>query len=163
MIIREADAARDAARIAEIYKPYVEDTDISFETVAPDEEEIRRRILNLQPDYPYFVAEDESGHLLGYCYAHPWKARVSYNPTLETSIYLRPEAKGLGIGTALMHKLTEAARGKGFVSLIACITADNEESCAFHRKLGFEQVSLFKKVGRKFGRLLDVADFQYML
>ena len=47
--------------------------------------------------------------------------------------------------------------------LIACVTAENAASVAFHKRIGFEQVSHFKNVGCKFGRLLDVVDLQYTL
>ena len=47
--------------------------------------------------------------------------------------------------------------------LVACITYGNESSIKFHERLGFEQVSHFKQVGMKFGRTLDVVDYQLIL
>ncbi|MDE7388924.1 MAG: GNAT family N-acetyltransferase [Muribaculaceae bacterium] len=160
--IRPVNPISDASAIADIYRWYVTDTTISFEVEPLSAEAMRCRIESLFPDFPYFVWED-NGRILGYCYAHPWKERSAYNPTLETTIYLAPEAQGRGIGTRLMQKLIEECRRRGYLSLIACVTADNEPSCVFHRSLGFHQVSLFRRVGRKFGRLLDVADFQLLL
>lgn len=101
--------------------------------------------------------------MAGYCYAHPWKERAAYSNTLETTIYLHPDFKGRGTGTALMDRLVADCRRMGFKALIACITGENEASIAFHRKLGFEQASLFRSVGYKHGRWLDVVDMELLL
>ena len=161
-MIRKADPATDAEAICDIYKGYVENTTITFETVAPDVEEMRKRIDEIGERFPYLVSV-ENGKVEGYCYAHPWKERAAYYPTWETTVYLNPAAKGKGAGKKLMLKLIDECRERGARSLIACITAENETSCNFHERLGFQRVSLFKEVGKKFGRFLDVADYQFML
>ena len=77
--------------------------------------------------------------------------------------YGDPGLQKRGTGEALMRKLIEECRHRGFHSLIACITADNRPSIALHEKLGFRKVSGFKEVGMKFGRWLDVEDYQLLL
>ena len=47
--------------------------------------------------------------------------------------------------------------------LIACITEGNEASYALHEKLGFEKVSYFREVGRKFGKWLGIVDYELIL
>lgn len=152
----------DAAQIAEIYNRYILETTISFETQPLSAEDMRIRIEEISSYFPYFVAEN-NGKLTGYCYAHPWKERAAYCKTLETTIYLASEAKGRGLGTRLMTQLIKECRNRGYHALIACITAENEESCQFHERLGFKKVSHFEQVGQKFGRWLDVADYELML
>ena len=61
-----------------------------------------------------------------------------------------------------MQKLIEACRENGYRALIACITEGNEASNILHERLGFKQVSHFKKVGLKFDRWLDVADYELL-
>lgn len=159
-MIRPLRAAEDAAAVAAIYAPFVQDTTISFETSPPGEEEMRERLLHLPfPGYAY----EEAGIVLGYCYAHPWKERPAYSRTLETTLYLAPAAQGRGIGRALMAALIPACRAHGAHVLIACITAENEHSCRFHASLGFHRASLFHAVGYKFGRWLDVVDYELVL
>lgn len=148
----------DASQIAEIYNHYVLETTISFETEAVSEHEMRARIADISSHYPYFVIE-KNGRISGYCYAHEWKRRNAYQYTLETTLYLHPEAKGQGLGTLLMNALTEACRQAGFRALVACITADNEPSIRLHEKLGFTRASFFPAVGYKFGEMLDVTDY----
>lgn len=152
----------DAAQIAGIYNHYILETTISFETQPLSAEDMRIRIEEISSYFPYFVAEN-NGKLTGYCYAHPWKERAAYCKTLETTIYLASEAKGRGLGTRLMTQLIKECRNRGYHALIACITAENEESCQFHERLGFKKVSHFEQVGQKFGRWLDVADYELML
>ena len=152
----------DAAQIAGIYNRYILETTISFETQPLSAEDMRIRIEEISSYFPYFVAEN-NGKLTGYCYAHPWKERAAYCKTLETTIYLASEAKGKGLGTRLMTQLIKECRNRGYHALIACITAENEESCQFHERLGFKKVSHFEQVGQKFGRWLDVADYELML
>lgn len=161
-MIRPVDLSKDVADITRIYEWYVRNTTVTFEMNPLSEDEMSDRIRSISSAYPYFVWE-EDGRVSGYCYVHLWKSFPAYNITLETTIYLDPEVKGRGIGSKLMDKLIDECRRRGFVSLIACITAENEESCRFHEKLGFVKVSDFKKVGRKFNRLLDVVDYQLLL
>lgn len=152
----------DAAQIAGIYNRYILETTISFETQPLSAEDMRKRIEEISSYFPYLVAEN-NGKLIGYCYAHPWKERAAYCKTLETTIYLASEAKGKGLGTRLMDRLIDECRNRGYHVLIACITAENEESCQFHERLGFKKVSHFEQVGQKFGRWLDVADYELIL
>ena len=51
----------------------------------------------------------------------------------------------------------------GYRALIACVTEGNVVSDALHLRLGFKKVSHFKKVGLKFGRWLDVVDYELLL
>ncbi len=161
-MIRRVDLERDIADITRIYGWYVSNTTVTFEVVPLSETAMKERVDGIASAFPCFVWE-ENGQVAGYCYAHRWKSFPAYDVTLETTIYLDPEVKGMGIGFKLMKHLIEECRHQGFVSLIACITAENEESCRFHEKLGFEKVSRFRRVGKKFGRLLDVVDYQYII
>lgn len=152
----------DAGRIAAIYNKYIADTTITFETEPVPVEVMRGRIDSVSSAFPYFVYEYD-GELLGYCYAHLWKEREAYSKTLETTVYLAPEACHQGIGSRLMRLLIEECRRQGYHALIACITADNLPSLQFHHRLGFRQVSRFSEVGRKFDRWLDVIDLELVL
>ncbi len=152
----------DAQSITQIYNEYILHSTISFETKALTCEEMKQRITDIAPTYPYYVYE-ENGEIAGYCYAHPWKERAAYQNTLETTIYISPAHARKGIGRLLMRTLIAECRNRGFHALIACITADNEPSRLLHAKLGFKQVSLFKEVGMKFGKWLDVVDYELIL
>lgn len=154
--------------ITVIYNYYVQNTTSTFDVEPLSMEEMREHMAHIAAEFPFFIYEEqgkneEQGRVKGYCYAHPWKTKPAYSKTLETTIYLSPDSRNRGIGTALMTALIDESRRRGYVGLIACITAENQESCRFHERLGFLQVSLFKKVGYKFGRYLDVADYELLL
>lgn len=160
--IRDVRPSEDAEQLATIYSWYVENTTATFELHPLTKEDMQIRIEQIAAQFPFIVWEENS-RILGYCYAHQWKSFPAYDITLETTIYLRSDAKGKGIGRKLMEQLIDECRNRGFASLIACITADNQQSCRFHEKLGFKKVSLFRNVGQKFNRLLDVVDYQLEL
>ena len=150
----------DAAAITDIYNYYVSETTVSFETTPLSVSEMLQRIRTIAVSFPYFVAEEE-GRVVGYSYAHLWKEREAYCHTWEVTIYLAHDCKGRGIGSRLMRQLVDACCAREDCGqLIACITAENAASIAFHSRMGFEKVSHFKRVGFKFDRWLDVVDME---
>jgi phosphinothricin acetyltransferase len=159
LLIRPA-AEDDAAALAAIYRPYVEDSRISFEEIAPDPAEMARRIAGEMPGYhPWLVAE-EDGHLLGYAASSPFRARAAYRWVVETGIYLAEEAKGRGIGRALLAPLVELLERQGYVAAIGAIALPNDASVALHERLGFIHSGTYRRVGFKAGEWLDVGLWQ---
>lgn len=153
---------RDHLAITEIYNHYIEQTTITFEEDPLTLEQMAQRIQSISSTYPYLVATDDRG-LLGYAYAGPWKPRSAYRYTVETSIYLNPEARGKGVGKALYSALINQLMEQGFRLLIAGITVPNEASEAFHRFFNFRPVGSFTKAGYKFDQWLDVAYWERRL
>lgn len=98
--IRPATAA-DAAAAAGIYAPYI-GTTVTFESPAPDEAEMARRIEEVTAFYPWLVCE-RSGEVIGYSYAHRFRTRAAFDWAVELSVYLSPAAKGRGIGDGPVH------------------------------------------------------------
>ena len=84
--IREV-TEEDAEALSAIYRPYVEETGITFEYVPPDAEEFRRRIQHTKEKYPYLAACDE-GKIIGYAYAGTFIGRSASDWNVELSIYM---------------------------------------------------------------------------
>lgn len=146
----------DAAGLVAIYRPYVEDSRVSFEETAPDTAEMARRVRGDRPGYyPWFVAE-EDGRLLGYAASSPFRARPAYRWTVETGIYLAANAQGRGVGRALLSTLLEVLERHGYVAAIGAIALPNDASVALHEKLGFFHTGTYRGVGFKMGEWLDV-------
>ncbi len=152
----------DIPAIASIYNHYITNTTITFEEQEVTAAQMADRAAEISDKYPYLVAIS-GDTLIGYAYAHLWKEKSAYSTTLETTVYLSPAYMCAGTGTALMQELINQCKQKDIHSLIACITADNTLSCKFHEKLGFTQVSRFNEVGRKFGKFLDIIDYQLII
>ena len=110
----------DAAALLAIYRPYVENTAITFEYDVPTEEEFRARIAHTITRYPYLIAERE-GRPVGYAYAGPFKERAAYDWAVEVSIYVAQECRRSGIGRALYRALEEVLAEMGIQNLEACI------------------------------------------
>lgn len=87
----------DAPAIATIYRHYVETSAATFEYVAPDDDEIRRRMTAVLERYPYFVAVRE-GIVVGFTYAAPLRTRPAYDWSCETTIYVAPDRRATGVG-----------------------------------------------------------------
>ena len=145
----------DVPEILSIYAPYVENTTITFEYDVPCRREFMQRFLDITAQFPWLVWEEE-GVILGYAYAtHPY-ARAAYRWCAEPSVYLRPEARGRGIGRALYEKLEKILKKQGFQVLYALVTEENTASLGFHEHLGYTKKVLFDNCGFKFGRWLGV-------
>jgi len=151
---------QDAAAIRSIYRPYVEDSRISFEEAAPDVVEMQRRIAGDKAGlYPWLVAE-EGDSLLGYAASSPFRTRPAYRWIVETGIYLDPAAQGRGIGRALLTELLTLLQRQGFAAAIGAIALPNDVSVALHEKLGFFHTGTYRQVGFKMGEWLDVGLWQ---
>lgn len=148
----------DAKELLKIYAYYVTDTAISFETEVPSEEEFKLRIEEVLKSYPYIVAckDDE---ILGYAYLHSFVGRKAYELSAETTIYLNPDKKKMGIGKKLYSVLEDIAKAQNITNLYSCIGyVDKEDeylnnnSVQFHEHIGFRIVGKFENCGHKFGR-----------
>jgi L-amino acid N-acyltransferase YncA len=153
----------DAAAIALIYAPFVAASAASFETEPPDAAAMRARIEAGGELYPWIAAEGEDGALLGYAHAARFRERPAYRFTVETTVYLRPEACGRGLGTRLYAPLLATLEAQGFTQAIAAITLPNEASVALHERLGFEPAGTYRRVGWKLGAWHDVGLWQKAL
>ncbi len=100
---------------------------------------------------------EEDGALLGWGRLSPWSPRAAYARTAEDSVYVRADARGRGVGRALLDALVARARGAGIAVLVARIAEGNPASVRLHERAGFRPVGTMRRVGEKFGRLLDVA------
>ncbi len=154
----------DLSAILEIYNEAVLNTTASYDYV-PRTLEHRTRWFedHMKHNYPVFVAVDSGDRVLGWSSLSRFHDRMGYRFTSENSIYVAADQRGRGVGKLLMPPLIESARHLGFHAIIGVIDAANEASVRLHSTFGFERVGLFKEVGFKFGRWLDVAYMQLLL
>ena len=155
--IRSANP-EDAKELLKIYAYYVTDTAISFETEVPSEEEFKLRIEEVLKSYPFIVA-CKNDEILGYAYLHSFVGRKAYELSAETTIYLNPDKKKMGIGRKLYSVLEDIAKAQNITNLYSCIGyVDREDeylnnnSAQFHEHIGFRMVGKFENCGHKFGR-----------
>src|SRR5258705_9255405 len=159
--IRSAVEA-DAAALLAIYRPFVESTAVSFETVVPTVEEFATRIAKAVAGWQWLVAERD-GRCIGYAYGGLHRERLAYRWSVEVSAYVHAGYQRQGVGRALYLQLFDELTQKGYCNAYAGITLPNDGSVALHGRVGFEPVGVFKFAGRKFGKWHDVAWFQRTL
>ncbi|MBI4194691.1 MAG: N-acetyltransferase [Betaproteobacteria bacterium] len=152
----------DAESIAAIYRPFVETTAISFETEAPDREEMVRRITETMASYPWLVCEI-GGQVAGYAYATRHRVRAAYRWSVDTSVYVGQKYWRGGVGRGLYASLFGILAAQGFFNAYAGITLPNPASVALHQSVGFKGIGVHQRVGYKLGAWHDVGWWQLRL
>jgi phosphinothricin acetyltransferase len=156
--IRFADES-DAAAIAEIYRPVVESTAISFETVPPDLSEMARRIIETTREHPWLVCEI-GGRVAGYAYATKHRVRSAYRWSVDTSVYVDASVRQRGVGRGLYGSLFGILSAQGYFNAYAGIALPNAASVGLHEAVGFRKIGVYQRVGYKFGEWRDVGWWQ---
>lgn len=156
------DAVRgDAPAIASIYNESVaaRDSTMQLEPIAAATVEERLRTLGEREA----VLVLESPAVLGYGLLGRYSDRGGYRWAAETSVYLRRDHTGEGLGTQIQSALIERARTHDYHHLVAKVWAENERSRALHRTLGYQLVGVQREIGRVDEEWRDVAILQKLL
>jgi phosphinothricin acetyltransferase len=152
----------DLPALTDIYNHYVVHTAITFD-VRPLSVDERREWFDAHAPtgrYRLLVAVGGDGTCAGYATSSRWRPKPAYGTTVEVSVYCRADLVGTGCGTALYSALFAALAGEDVQTIVAGVSLPNEASIALHERFGFRSVGVFTEVGRKFGKLWDVAWFQ---
>ncbi len=162
MLIRLAEF-EDVSAILDISNWAVVNTPANFalepETLVSWEESWRE----MHEMYPWVVGEAETGDIVGFAKASPWKGRCAYDWSVEVTVYVHPEHHGMGIGKALYGKLFPILKAQGYRSLLGGITQPNESSVRLHESFGMKRVAMFETIGWKFKKWHDVGYWQLIL
>jgi L-amino acid N-acyltransferase YncA len=153
-VLRMAHAG-DAEQILAIYAPVVRETAISFELEPPGIEEMRARITQILPQYPWLVCMRD-GDLLGYAYASAHRTRAAYQWAVDTTVYIDARFRRMGVGRALYTALLGVLPLQGYYNAYAGIALPNPGSVGLHEAMGFEAIGIYRQVGFKLGAWHDV-------
>jgi phosphinothricin acetyltransferase len=155
---------RDLSRLTDIYNHYVGDGAVTFDTRPFLAEERRGWLAQFAERGPHrlFVAERD-GVVQGYAGSMRFREKPAYETSVETTIYVAPEATGRGLGALLYQALFASLRGEDLHRVYAGITLPNEASLRLHERFTFRRVALYHEVGRKAGRYWDVAWYEKAL
>ncbi|WP_369712744.1 N-acetyltransferase family protein [Leptotrichia sp. HSP-342] len=149
----------DAEKILKIYKPYIENTTITFEYEVPSVEEFKGRIKEVSEKYPYIVCEC-GNKIAGYAYAYKIWTRAAYQWDTELSVYTDEKFYGNGIGKKLYKILIEILKLQNVVNVYGLVTYPNENSEKLHNYFGFKKAAYFENSGYKFGKWIGVTWFE---
>jgi L-amino acid N-acyltransferase YncA len=152
----------DLPAILDIYNHYIRTTTATFRLQPIPMETLRTFILIDHHRYKDFVML-RRGEVAGFCFLSQYKDLQAYDRTAYVGVYLKPGFTGRGLGTETVRYLEKAASAGGIKTVIASISGENIASIRLFRKLGYEECGHLKRVGEKFGRVIDVVLYQRML
>lgn len=114
-------------------------------------------------NHPLIVAL-EDGKAVGYASLSPYRAKEAYKETVELSIYIDKDYRRKGIAGKLAEAILAMAREREDIhTVVSVITGGNEASVKLHEKLGFIHCGTIREVGKKFGKILDIENYQIIL
>ena len=111
---------------------------------------------------PVVVAE-MNGTVVGYGTYGIFRPWDGYRYSIEHSMYVHNDSRGLGIGKLIMSELIKRATTEGYHTMIAGVDASNNSSYEFHKRFGFIEIGTFKEIGYKFNKWLDLIFMQLIL
>jgi L-amino acid N-acyltransferase YncA len=146
----------DMAAVATCFAHYVTGSVVTFEEVAPEAADWRRRLDEITGRGLPFLVATAGATVVGFAFAGPWRTKPAYRHSVEDSVYLAPGWTGKGLGRALLAALLAGCRAAGARQVIAVIVDEGANaSVALHRAFGFTQAGRLRGVGYKHGRRLD--------
>lgn len=111
-------------------------------------------------NHPLLVAE-LNGQAAGYASLSSYREKEAYRSTVELSVYIAVSCRQKGVATALMGAvLEEAKKDEDTHLVVSVITAGNEASVRLHEKFGFAFSGTIHEAGMKFGRYLDIENYE---
>ena len=160
--IRPAERA-DLAALTDIYNHYVETSHATFDITPFSVDQRAEWFSHYATHGPYrlLVAEDQ-GAVVGYASSSPFRPKPAYQTSVETSVYLHPDAAGRGLGRAVYRELLAILdrEHEHVHRAYAGVALPNAASVALHLRCGFTPLGIYHEVGFKFGRYIDVAWFE---
>ncbi|MBQ3049446.1 MAG: N-acetyltransferase [Oscillospiraceae bacterium] len=114
-------------------------------------------------NHPLIVAEID-GKVVGYASLSRYSEKEAYRRTVELSVYIDKEYRERGIASALMEYLIEEAKKDPEIhTIVSVITGENQASVNLHEKFGFSLCGRVHEVGKKFGRYLDIINYELIV
>ena len=163
LLVRDATAA-DLPAVAGIYTYYVVRTTMTFNTEVYTPRQWTERFERdvLHGPYHLLVAELD-GVVRGYVETQRFRPKPAYARSLELSVYVDPDSRGLGAGGALYGQLFRRLEGTSYHRAYSIIALPNDASIGFHERWGFVHRGTLTEAGYKLGRYLDVAYYERAL
>ena len=104
-----------------------------------------------------FKATDDAGRFLGWAALSAVSGRRVYRGVAEVSVYVAADARGQGVGSALLAHLVHASEQAGLWTLQAGIFPEKKASILLHQHHGFRIVGIRERIAQLDGVWRDVA------
>ncbi|MEX0172126.1 GNAT family N-acetyltransferase [Streptomyces sp. LMG1-1-1.1] len=143
--------AEHAEQVLAIYQLGIDEGDATFETAAPTWQAFDTAKLPAHR----LVALD-GARVLGWVAVVPVSDRCAYAGVVEHSVYVHPDARGRGVGLALLTALVASTDAAGIWTVQSGIFPENTASLALHQRAGFRVIGTRERIGRHHGTWRDV-------
>ncbi len=154
----------DLPALTDIYNYYIRESPATFDIVPATPENRREWFHHYSQTGPHRLLVAVRGdEVAGYASSSVFRPKPAYLTSVETSIYVHPDRRGRQVGSLLYTELFRALAGEDLHRAYAGVTLPNDASVALHRKFGFQEVGVYREVGRKFGQYWSVAWFEKAL
>jgi phosphinothricin acetyltransferase len=141
----------DWPEVAAIFEDGIRTGNATFESAPPEWDAWDFGHL---PEHRLVASSD--GVVVGWAALSPFSDRSCYDGVAEVSVYVAEQARGHGVGRALLTAVIESSERSGIWTLQAGIFPENEPSVALHVALGFRVVGVRERLGRLHGVWRDV-------
>jgi phosphinothricin acetyltransferase len=154
----------DVAPLTALYNHYVEHSPATFDIEPLTLEARRAWMAHYATTGPHQLwIADRAGEVIGYTTSSVFRHKPAYATSVETTVYIGPDATGTGVGGHLYAKLFESLAREAVHRAYAGVTVPNPASEALHVRFGFEPIGCFDEAGRKFDRFWSVQWYQKRL
>jgi len=148
-IVPMTDEHADA--VLDIYRAGIDEGNATFETEPPT----WAKFASTRPPEHRFVAMSQ-GRVSGWAACTRVSDRCVYAGVVEHSVYVHPDARGLGVGRLLLGALIDSTERAGIWTIQSGVFPENVASLALHAAAGFRVVGTRERVGRHHGIWRDV-------
>lgn len=149
----------DMPAFCEVVNHYIVNTCVNFRADPQSADEWEADWRRYQASHPWLVAE-QAGATVGVAYAAPWNQRRAYAWSAETTVYVRHDQLGAGVGARLYSRLLQLLDAQGYRTAVGVIALPNPRSVALHERFAFKRAGVLERVGFKFGAYHDVGLWQ---
>lgn len=155
---------RDVQSLLDIFNYEVRNSTATFSIRPRTLEERMVWFRQHNRDHHPLITAEEDGKAVGYASLSTYRDNDAYAGTVELSVYVDHACRGRKTGEALMAEIIEMGRRDPEIhNIVSVITADNEASIRLHEKFGFSYCGTIKEVGEKFGKPLDIVNYQLLV
>jgi len=162
VLIRRATHA-DLEAITAIYNEVIVNSDAIYrESAVPVSERIEWFEAKVNDGFPVLVAI-ASEEIFGYGVFGNFRFGEGYNDTVEHSVHVRSDKRGLGIGKAILAELISIATADKRHVMVAAIDSKNLGSISLHSQFGFIESARMPEVAKKNGSSLTLVLMQKIL